>query len=120
MASSVSIRHTVSGEMASTTWRSTTSRANSTQLHFDNGTPVVAGNSQASAFTSAITRGGKTPRSSRSFPVRQALHAFLEEPLTPLDHRVQGDPQILSDIRVVHPGRRGQHDPGPLNHARLS
>jgi hypothetical protein len=45
---------------------------------------------------------------------------LLEEPLAPLDHRVQGDPQIIGDIDIVHPLGRAQNDLGSFNHAGLS
>ena len=69
MASRCSTRHTVAAEIAATTARVTSSRASSAQLHRDNGTPVVAGSSQANSLTSATTRGGKRPGSTRTLPV---------------------------------------------------
>ena len=93
-----SIRHTVAAEIAATTARLTSSRASSAQLQRDSGTPVVAGSSQASCLTSAMTRGGKGPGSTRAFAIGQARHALLEEALAPLDHRVQRHLEPLGDL----------------------
>ena len=111
MASARSVRHTVDAEMAATTARATSSAASSLQLHRDRGTPELAGSWQASAFTSVSARGGKRPGSSRPLPVPQAVHPLLEEPLAPLDHRVERHPEPLRHRGVLIPVSRPQHDP---------
>jgi hypothetical protein len=103
--------------MVSTTRRSTIWRASSEQLHRDSGTPVVAGSSQASALTSARTRGGKTLRSTRPCAIGKTVGAFLEETLAPLDHRVQGDCEVLGDGGVLLTVGRPQHDAGSQHHS---
>lgn len=59
IASWLSNRHTVVGEIAGTRPRSVTSRANSLQLQRDSGVLLVAGSSQASALTATTVEGGK-------------------------------------------------------------
>lgn len=60
MASSRKIRQTVAAEMNATTPLRMSCLANSAQLQRDSGAPLVTGNSQASALSSAPTEGGKT------------------------------------------------------------
>src|SRR5215208_3098221 len=59
MASSESHRQTVAPEISATMPRSTTSRATSSVLQRLKGTPLSNGSSQAMAFTSILTEGGK-------------------------------------------------------------
>ena len=59
MASSESHRQTVLPEILATRPCSITSRATSAALQRLKGTPLLAGSSQASAFTSTLTEGGK-------------------------------------------------------------
>jgi hypothetical protein len=105
--------------MASTTFRVTSSAASSWQLHRDRGTPVAAGNWQASALTSVSARGGKGSRSTWALPVCQAVHSFLEEPFAPHDDRIQSHPEALRHRGVLLAVGRPQHDPGTHNLAAL-
>ncbi len=108
-------RHTVDAEIDSTVSRTINSRASSLQLHRDNGTPDVAGSSQASSFISATTRGGKRSGSTRTMTIRQPLDAFFEEPLPPLRHRVHVHAHQLGDLDVLEPVSGREHDPGTLH-----
>jgi hypothetical protein len=80
MASERSVRHTVAAEMNATTPATISCRANSAQLQRDSGTPLVAGNSQASALISAFTEGGKDPGPAHGVPPhrseRNAAHTL--------------------------------------------
>jgi hypothetical protein len=66
MASAVSIRRTVEADMVSAIPAEITSVASSGPLHFDSGTPEVAGSEQANALTSArcsaVNVGGRPLR----------------------------------------------------------
>lgn len=71
IASSASQRQTVVPEIAQTIPRRTASAAISGPDHLDKGRPDSAGSSQASAFTSAISPGGKRPRPTRPWSLIQ-------------------------------------------------
>lgn len=69
IASSASQRQTVAPESSQTIPRATAARAISLLEKRESGSPLAAGSSQASAFTSARTSGGKAgglPRRGRS------------------------------------------------------
>src|SRR3954447_24109905 len=99
MASAASHRPTVEGEMLSTTPRVTASAASSAVLHRDSGTPVSAGNWQASAFTSAsaiVAKVRSRPGRGRSLDPGQPL---VNEAAAPLADGVHTDAQLPGDLR---------------------
>jgi hypothetical protein len=72
-------------------------------LHRDKGTPEVAGNSHARAFTSITTSGGKNPGAPRAVSVLESRHALVEESLSPeTDHFAPGI-QPFGDFIVAQP-----------------
>jgi len=72
-------------------------------LHRDKGTPVVAGSSHASAFTSITTSGGKNPGAPRAVSVIEPRHPLVEESLSPeTDHFAPGI-QPFGDFIVTQP-----------------
>jgi hypothetical protein len=72
MASSESHRQTVVPEISATRPRAITSRATSAVLQRLEGTPLLAGSSQASAFSSTLTEGGKGRGSARAWSILQS------------------------------------------------
>jgi hypothetical protein len=87
MASSLSQRRTVLSLIVATKPEERTYRAISGVLHRDKGTPVVAGSSQASAFTSSTTSGGKNPGAPGAVSIIEPRHPLVEESLSPeIDH----------------------------------
>jgi hypothetical protein len=52
-------------------------------LHLDKGIPLVTGNSQARAFTSITTSGGKNPGATRAILIRKPRQALFKETLPP-------------------------------------
>src|SRR3546814_12024937 len=75
--SSESQRQTVVAEILATRPRSIASRATSPALQRLKGTPLVAGNSQARAFTSILAAGGKERRSAGAGPILQCAQSLL-------------------------------------------
>jgi hypothetical protein len=72
-------------------------------LHRDKGTPVVAGSSHASAFTSITTSGGKNPGAPRAVSIIEPRHPLVKESLSPkADHFASGI-QPLGDFMVAQP-----------------
>jgi hypothetical protein len=112
MASDRSIRHTVAADMKATTLRMISSLASSAQLQRDNGTPLVAGSSQANALISAFTEGGKDPGPAASATILQTFQTFLEEPLTPSMHHLGAGIAADRDRHIREPFCGQQHDPG--------
>src|SRR5215207_7882422 len=68
----------------------------------DSGVPDWAGSSHASALTSAICAGGKTPRPPGPWSVLKPLDALAAEPFSPLRHRLTRLIQPLGDLLVGH------------------
>jgi hypothetical protein len=74
-------------EICPTMPRAITSRATSSVLQRLKGTPEVAGSSQAMAFTSILTSGGKARGPARTRSIFQSRDALLVESFAPLpDH----------------------------------
>src|SRR5215210_8821353 len=98
MASSASHRQTVAPEILATRPRAIASRATSAALQRLKGTPLVAGNSQARAFTSVLASGGKERRSARAGPILQSTQSLLVKALTPLTDRLGAGVKHLGDL----------------------
>src|SRR5215210_1902620 len=103
MASSQSHRQTVVPEISATRARATASRATSAALQRLKGTPLVAGSSQQSAFTSILASGGKERRSARAGSVLQSAQSLLVKALAPLTDRLGSGIQPLGDVLVGEP-----------------
>src|SRR5213592_527949 len=99
-ASSWSQRQIVEAE-ASRTPRSTTRRCSSIREKRPSGSPCVAGNSHASAFTSAICSGGKTARAARALAIVKTRQTLLEEALPPAADDVARALQPARDLCVA-------------------
>src|SRR5215210_3042854 len=112
MASSESHRQTVAPEIDATMPRSTASRATSCVLQRLKGTPLVAGSSQASAFTSILASGGKEGWSAGAGSVFQSTQPLLVKALAPLTRRLGSGVQPGSDFLVGGSLGGQQHDPG--------
>src|SRR5215216_4566978 len=110
MASSESHRQTVVPEISATMPRSTASRATSAVLQRLKGTPLVAGSSQASAFTSILASGGKDRRSARTGSILQSAQPLLVKPFAPLTDRLGSGVKPLCDLLVGEPFGGQQHD----------
>src|SRR5712692_6252466 len=80
--------------------RATASRAISALDQRESGTPRSAGNSQASALTSATCAGGKRSGTARPRALLKPRHSLVEEALAPLRRRLARDIQALGDRRV--------------------
>src|SRR5215207_9611589 len=109
MASSRSHRQTVVPEISATRPRSIASRATSPALQRLKGTPEVAGNSQAMAFTSILACGGKARGSARAGAILQSRQSFLIKPFAPLTDRLGCGVKLPCDLLVGGP-IRGQKD----------
>src|ERR671910_733359 len=103
MASSESHRQTVVPEISATRPWATASRATSAALQRLRGTPLVAGSSQASAFTSILTSGGKGRGSARSRSIFQPSQPLLIKALAPLTDRLGRGVKPLCDLLVGGP-----------------
>jgi len=115
MASSLSHRHTVLSLIVATKPTLRTYRAMSAVLHRDKGTPVVAGSSHASAFTSITTSGGEDPGAPRAVSIIEPRHSLVEESLSPeTDHFASGI-QPLGDFIVAQSFVCQEDDLCPLN-----
>src|SRR6266542_2183658 len=113
MASSVSHRHTVASEtLATMPLRMASSRMSGTPRR-DSGRPSVPGSSQARALTSTTTPGGKDPGPSPPGPLRQALQALLQEPLSPLPHHLPAGVGAQGDLLDGDPVGGQENDAGP-------
>jgi hypothetical protein len=78
-------------------------------LILERGSPSFSGNSQARAFTSTTTSGGKSPGPPRSRTVLQPLEALPEEALSPLAHHLPPRVEASSDL-VVGKSLAGEKD----------
>src|SRR5215207_4461896 len=103
MASSESHRQTVVPEISATMPRSTTSRATSSVLQRLKGTPLLYGSSQAMAFTSILTEGGKGRGPTRARSIFQPGQILFIEPLAPLRNHLRAGVQPSSDLLVGDP-----------------
>src|SRR5215207_9611644 len=112
MASSRSHRQTVVAEILATRPRSIASRATSPALQRLKGTPLVAGNSQARAFTSILAAGGKERRSAGAGPILQCAQSLLVKALAPLTRCLGSGVQPGGDFLVGGSLGGQQHDPG--------
>src|SRR5215218_4719444 len=112
MASSASHRQTVAPEISATMPRSTTSRAISSALQRLKGTPLLAGSSQAMAFTSTRTEGGKGRGPARAGPILQSGQTFLVKALAPLRDRLGCGVQPLGYLLVGGSLGGQEDDPG--------
>jgi hypothetical protein len=77
-----------------------TSRAISAVLQRDRGTPLVAGNSHASALTCTTTSGGENRGTPRSIPITQTGQPFIEETLAPEGDDLAPRIQTFGDFTV--------------------
>src|SRR5215213_6223691 len=103
MASSESHLQTVVAEILATRPRSITSRATSAALQRLKGTPLVAGNSQARAFTSVLASGGKERWSAGAGPILQSAQTLRVEAFAPLTDRLGCGVKPLGDLLVGGP-----------------
>src|SRR5215210_955569 len=88
MASSESHRQMVVPEISATRPRAIASRATSPALQRLKGTPLVAGSSQANAFTSILVSGGKARGPARARSIFQSAQALFIKALAPLTDRL--------------------------------
>src|SRR5215211_9535277 len=100
MASSESHRQTVAPEISATMPRSTASRATSAVLQRLKGTPLLYGSSQAMAFTSTLTEGGKGWGPARARSIFQPGQALLVKALAPLRDHLRTGVQPGGDLLV--------------------
>src|SRR5215211_5930294 len=112
MASSQSHRQMVAPEISATMPRSTASRATSSALQRLKGTPLLAGSSQAMAFTSTLTEGGKGRGPARAGPIFQSGQTFLVKALAPLADRLGCGVQPLGYLLVGDFLGGQEDDPG--------
>jgi hypothetical protein len=78
-----------------------TCRAMSAVLHLDKGMPLVTGSSQARAFTSITTSGGKNPGASRAVSIIESRQAVFEEALPPETNNFASGIQSLGNLIVA-------------------
>jgi hypothetical protein len=78
----------------------------------------VAGNSHATALTSATCSGGKTARATRALLVLQPLDSLLGEPSSPLAHDPRRGVQARSDLAIIQTIGGIHHDPRTLHLAK--
>lgn len=83
------------------------------------GHPAGGGQFTGELFDLGQHQRGKGSGSARAFAVSEAVHTPLEEPLAPLDHRVQRHLKPLGDTRVLLAVGRSQDDASPDDHALL-
>src|SRR5215210_8436050 len=113
MASSRSHRQTVVPEISpGTRPRSIASRATSPAHQRLKGTLLVAGNSQARAFTSILASGGKERWSARAWSILQSAQPLLVEALAPLTDRLGCGVKPPCDLLVGGSLGGQQHYPG--------
>ena len=98
--------------MSATMPAARTCRRSSERLKRDSGSPSVEGSSQARAFTSATTRGGKSRRPTSPRPVLESLEAFSVEAFSPLAHHRARHIETLGDLLVLDTLRGQQDDLG--------
>src|SRR5215218_8940551 len=115
MASSESHRQMVVPEICATMPRAIASRATSCVLQRLKGTPEVAGSSQAMAFTSILTSGGKGRGPARARSIFQPLQALLMESLAPLPDHLRAGVQPRGYL-LVGDFFGGQKDDPGANH----
>src|SRR4030042_896503 len=113
MASASSHRQTVRPLIEATMPRRTASRAMSVQLNREKGSPTSLGSSQARAFTSTTTSGGKKIRPTPARAFLQAAQALLAEPFPPLADDLPGQIQTCGDLLVFQALGRQQDDLRP-------
>jgi len=75
--------------------------------------PNRAGNSHASAFTSATTGGGKSRGTTSAGTLLQTRQAFSEEALPPFAHDRPRHIEPLAELLVLKAIGRQEDDPGP-------
>jgi hypothetical protein len=112
--SSSSQRAIVAAE-ASVKPRSMTSRCSSAREKRESGTPCARGSSQATAFTWAISSGGKTPRAAGALQILDSLDALLAEAFSPAPDGLAAHLQALSDLGVGLTFGCHQHKLGSLH-----
>jgi hypothetical protein len=100
MASSESHRQMVLPEICLTMPRAITSRATSSVLQRLKGTQEVAGSSQAMAFTSILTSGGKARGPARTRSIFQPFQTLLVESLAPLPEHLRAGVQSRGYLLV--------------------
>ena len=110
MASSLSHRHTVLSLMVATTPADRMYRAMSAVLHRDKGTPLVAGNSQASALTCMTTSGGKNPGAPRAVLVLEFRQPLVKKSLSPETDHFAPCIQPVGDFIVSQPFMGKEND----------
>src|SRR5712691_6466441 len=100
---------------ASVTPRSITSRCSSVREKRDSGAPRVAGSSRATAFTAAISSGGKTARLARPRPVLESPKPLTCEASSPAAHHLFVHVEPPPDLPVGQPVGRVEDEPGALD-----
>jgi len=92
---------------ASSTWRRSSER-----LNRDSDSPSLAGSSHARAFTSAMTRGGKSRRPASPRTILESVEAFKEEALSPFAHHGSSQVETFPNLLVFESLGGKKHDPG--------
>jgi len=92
-----------------------TSRRSSSTLKRDSGIPSRAGSSQASALTSATSRGGKDGGAASARTILETGEPFLKEPLSPLAHDWARQIEDLGDLPVLKTISGKEHQFGAHN-----
>src|SRR5215211_759350 len=91
------------------------SRCSSVREKRPSGRSCTAGNSHATATTSATCSGGKTARATRARLIPQPLDALLAEPSSPLRHDLRVAIAAHRDVLVLQPLGRIEDQPGALH-----
>src|SRR5437660_12374324 len=97
--------------------RSIASQRTSARERRERGTPSSRGSAQASALTSATTRGGESGLSPPARRLLEPRQSLLVEALAPFPDGVHPDLKAAGDLPVLEPLGRHQDDPGPLHDA---
>src|SRR5439155_19974516 len=109
IASSESQRQIVAPEISQTIPPATAARAISLLEKRESGSPLAAGSSQASAFTSARTSGGKSRRLAPARTLIEARESFLVEALAPHRDDLAPGVQTRRDLVVAQALARQEH-----------
>src|SRR5919198_5309953 len=112
IASSASQRQMVVPEISATRPRLMTSLRMSGTCSRDSGRPRRLGSSQAIAFTSTTSSGGKNAWASPPGPLLEPVEALGEEALAPLGHDLPPGAQARRDLVIVEAFGRHEHDLG--------
>ena len=113
MASALSHRQTVIPLMEPTIRCLMTSRAMSRSLKRDNGMPLSLGSSQARAFTSITTSGGKYAGTTASCLIPKTGQALFKETLPPFRDDLTGQLKPPTDLLILKPFGSKEDDLGP-------